>query len=186
MKPIAEMTMPELAAYVCAALEAEGIETVLSGGCCVEIYSSGRYTSDDIDLIDRFNGGHRRIKRIMNNLGFREHNIRRYFIHEESRYFIEFPRGPLGVGDEPVEVIARRDYCTGSLKLLTPTDCVKDRLAAFYHWDDRQSLEQAVWVAQAHHIEWEKVERWSLQEGAIDKFRRFRSLVESGQDGTLE
>jgi len=53
-------------------LEKEEIETVLSGGCCVEIYSHGRYTSDDIDLIDRFNGGHRKIKTVMEKLGFRE------------------------------------------------------------------------------------------------------------------
>ena len=62
MKPIKEMSMEELGAFVCSALGKEGIETVLSGGCCVEIYSHGRYTSDDIDLIDRFNGGHRKIK----------------------------------------------------------------------------------------------------------------------------
>ena len=30
--------MEELAAFVCEALENEGIETVLSGGCCVELY----------------------------------------------------------------------------------------------------------------------------------------------------
>ena len=49
------MSMEELAAYVCSELEKDGIETVLSGGSCVEIYSQGKYTSDDIDLIDRFN-----------------------------------------------------------------------------------------------------------------------------------
>jgi len=59
MKSIGKMTMEELAAFVCEALEKEGIETVLSGGSCVELYSKGRYTSDDIDLVDRFNGGHR-------------------------------------------------------------------------------------------------------------------------------
>ena len=30
------------------------------------------------------------------------------------------------------------------LGLLSPTDCVKDRLAAFYHWKDQQSLEPAI------------------------------------------
>jgi len=44
------MSMEELGAFVCSTLEKEGIETVLSGGCCVEIYSHGRYTSDDIDI----------------------------------------------------------------------------------------------------------------------------------------
>ncbi len=38
MKSIKEMKMEELAAFVCEALENEGIETVLSGGCCVELY----------------------------------------------------------------------------------------------------------------------------------------------------
>lgn len=56
MKKIKDMSMEELAGYVCSQLEKEGIKTVLSGGSCVEIYSQGKYTSDDIDLIDRFNG----------------------------------------------------------------------------------------------------------------------------------
>ena len=110
MKAVADMSMEELAAYVCEALAQEGIETVLSGGCCVEIYSEGRYTSDDIDLIDRFNGGHRKIREVMERLGFREHTVRRYFIHDQTPYFIEFPRGPLGVGDAPVKEIASKRY----------------------------------------------------------------------------
>ena len=83
MKSIKDMSMEELGAFICSALEKEGIETVLSGGCCVEIYSNGRYTSDDVDLIDRFNGGHRKIKEVMEHLGFREHKMRRYFVHDD-------------------------------------------------------------------------------------------------------
>ena len=71
MKAVADMSMEELAAYVCEALAQERIETVLSGGCCVEIYSEGRYTSDDIDLIDRFKGGHRKISRVGRKRRFR-------------------------------------------------------------------------------------------------------------------
>ena len=111
MKTIGEMSMEELAAYVCSKLEEAGIETVLSGGSCVQIYSQGRYTSDDIDLIDRFNGGHTRIKNVMLEMGFTEHN--RYFVHEDTELFIEFPRGPLGVGDTPVHEIATLEEETG-------------------------------------------------------------------------
>ena len=64
----------------------------------------------------------------MLKLGFKEHN--RYFVHEDTQLFIEFPRGPLGVGDAPVNKIASKEKDTGILKLLTPTDCIKDRLAA--------------------------------------------------------
>jgi hypothetical protein len=156
-------------------LEEQGIETVLSGGSCVEIYSKGKYTSDDIDLIDRFNGGHRAIKEVMIEMGFKEHN--RYFIHTETEYFIEFPRGPLGVGDAPVHDIATREAETGILKLLTPTDCIKDRLAAYFHWDDMQSLEQAVWVAQQNTFDMDSVKKWSQKENMMEKFEDFRKRV---------
>ena len=174
MKPIKEMSMKELAAFICENLENEGIETVLSGGCCVELYSKGRYTSDDIDLIDRFNGGHRKIKEIMQKLGFSEYKMKRYFVHKDTELFIEFPRGPLGVGDAPVKEVSSRKTETGILKLLTPTDCIKDRLAAYYHWDDAQSLDQAVWVAQANEFDLDAVESWSNAEGMSEKFGMFR------------
>jgi len=176
MKSIKQMSMEELAAYVCSALEKDGIETVLSGGSCVEIYSQGKYTSDDIDLIDRFNGGHTQIKNVMLKLGFKEHN--RYFVHEDTPLFIEFPRGPLGVGDEPVNEIALKEEDTGILKLLTPTDCIKDRLAAYLHWDDLQSLEQAVWVAEQNEFDMESVRTWAVNENEIEKFEVFRGRLE--------
>ncbi|MEA3433090.1 MAG: hypothetical protein U9R13_00750 [Campylobacterota bacterium] len=178
MKTVADMSMEELAAYVCDTLEKEGIETVLSGGCCVELYSQGRYTSDDIDLIDRFNGGHRKIKEIMLKLGFKEYKMKRYFVHDDTSLFIEFPRGPLGVGDAPVEEVAKRETQTGTLKLLTPTDCIKDRLSAYYHWDDLQSLEQAVWVADENKYDKDSIKKWSEDEGMLDKYEDFRDKAE--------
>lgn len=175
---VKDMSMEELAAYVCTALEQNGIDTVLSGGCCVELYSQGRYTSDDIDLIDRFNGGHRKIKEVMEKLGFKEYSMKRYFVHEDTTFFIEFPRGPLGVGDAPIDEIASRKSETGTLKLLTPTDCVKDRLAAYYHWEDKQSLQQAVWVASSNECDLESIESWSRNEYKIQEFKEFEKLLE--------
>ena len=176
MKSISEMSMEELAAYICSKLGEKGIETVLSGGSCVQIYSRGKYTSEDIDLIDRFNGGHTLIKKVMLDMGFKEHN--RYFVHEETELFIEFPRGPLGVGDAPVDTIATLEESTGILKLLTPTDCIKDRLAAYYHWDDPQSLEQAVWVAEKNAFDFRSIEQWSRKEQEMDKFNIFKKRIE--------
>jgi len=175
MKTVKDMSMEELAAYVCTALEEKGIDTVLSGGSCVELYSHGRYTSDDIDLIDRFNGGHRKIKEIMLGIGFREYKMKRYFVHDDTTLFIEFPRGPLGVGDAPISEIATRKKETGILKLLTVTDCIKDRLSAYYHWDDKQSLEQALWVAQANDFDMKAVKAWSSSEGMLEKYTLFEN-----------
>ncbi len=177
MKGIKDMSMAELAAYVCSELEINGIDTVLSGGCCVEIYSNSRYTSDDIDLIDRFNGGHRKIKEVMESIGFKEYSIKRYFVHKDTKYLIEFPRGPLGVGDEVVNNIEKIKTDTGILKLLYPTDCIKDRLAGFYYWDDMQNLEQAVMVALENDFDIENIKSWSRKEGELEKFKIFEKKL---------
>ncbi|WP_345969233.1 hypothetical protein WCX72_07635 [Sulfurimonas sp. HSL1-6] len=171
------MSMPELAGFLCEALEAVDIPVVLSGGSCVEIYSRGEYTSYDIDLINRYNEQFKKIKRVMEALGFSEKE--RYFVHPDSHFFIEFPSGPLGVGDAPVEEIAELDTDAGVLRLLTPTDCIKDRLAAYYHWKDEQSLQQAVWVAQQNAFDLENVRKWSEAEGALEKFGDFEKMVTS-------
>jgi hypothetical protein len=54
---------------------------------------------------------------------------------------------------------------TGSLQLLTPTDCVKDRLSSFFHWNDQQALEQALLVAKEHPIDIHDIQNWANGEG---------------------
>ena len=60
-----------------------------------------------------------------------------------------------------------------TLRLLSPTQCVMDRLAAYYHWNDRQSLEQALLVAENHPIKLNEVKKWSKNEGETSKFQEF-------------
>jgi len=171
MKTIKEMDIKELGSLICSALKASNIHVVLSGGSCVEIYSRGEYTSWDLDLINQYNEQFKKIHTIMDGLGFKEHD--RYFVHDETKYFIEFPSGPLGVGDAPVEEIAEIETEAGVLRLLTPTDCVKDRLAAYYHWDDEQCLQQAIWVAEQNEVNIEAIKKWSLQEKSEQKYLNF-------------
>ncbi len=171
MKKIKDMSMRELGGLICDALMAKEIHVTLSGGSCVEIYSRGEYTSWDLDFINQYNEQFKKIHAVMQALGFKEHN--RYFVHEDTPYFVEFPSGPLGVGDAPVEEIAEIDTEAGVLRLLTPTDCVKDRLAAYYHWNDEQCLEQAIWVARENEIDLKAIQEWSIKERSEQKYRDF-------------
>jgi hypothetical protein len=57
---------------------------------------------------------------------------------------------------------------------LSPTDSCRDRLAAFYHWNDRQSLDTAVLIASRHRVNLAKIREWSADEGAIEGFEVFR------------
>lgn len=176
MKAIAQMGLGELAAYVHSHLARNGIQVVLSGGSCVAIYASDRYSSMDLDFVERLHVTRRKLAKALAEIGFAEKD--RYFVHPDTDFYLEFPSGPLAVGGEPVKNVEELRLETGTLLLLSPTDCIKDRLAAFYHWNDRQCLQQAVWVAQERQVDWDDLERWSRQEGALDKFAEFRRKFE--------
>jgi hypothetical protein len=180
MKDLKNMAVEELGALVCEALRAAGIIVTLTGGSCVAIWSSGKYVSHDLDFIEEGPVPRRKVVEVMRGLGFEAEG--RHFIHPESPYLVEFPTGPLMVGDERVQRVTLRQTSAGALRLLSPTDCVKDRLAAYYHWNDRQALEQAVMVAQAQDVDLSDIRRWSEAEGNAAKFEIFRIRASAGQD----
>lgn len=128
MKQIKKMSQAELGAYIQSHLQKEGITVVLSGGRAVSFYSSNKYVSKDLDLININFAKRRDIKSIMERLGFQEKG--RYFVNPEAQFLIEFPQGPLSVGEEPVKAINEFELATGTLRIISATDCVKDRLCA--------------------------------------------------------
>lgn len=168
MKSIAEMNEAELSAYIQSHLKEGGIDVVLSGGSAVTIYSENKYVSKDLDLVNIYAANRRKIKTAMFELGFQEEG--RYFTHPETKLFIEFPAGPLAIGEEPVTEIVEKEMSTGTLRIISPTDCVKDRLAAYYHWNDKQCLLQAKYVTQTQDVDLEEVRAWSEREGMLAKF----------------
>ena len=177
MKSIREMSQPEIGALVVSHLKKMGIPVVLSGGAVVSIYSHARYVSKDLDLVNIYSHRVGEIKNAMASMGFREEG--RYYRHPDSEFFIEFPPGPLSVGTEPIREIKNKRYETGVLSLISPTECVKDRLAAYYHWGDLQSLEQAVLVSRNQKIDLEEVKRWSKKEGKLQNFDNILSRLSS-------
>jgi hypothetical protein len=171
MKSIGKMTQAELAAYVQSHLQKKGITVILSGGAAVSIYTDNKYVSADIDLVDVYFADRKTIKAAMEEIGFREKN--RYFIHPDTKHFVEFPPGPLSVGEEPVRRIKEIKFSTGILRVISPTDCVKDRLAAYYFWNDQQSLAQAILVAKHTRISINEIKRWSQTTGNMKEFEIF-------------
>src|SRR5258706_124733 len=168
MKRIKTMSQVELAAYVQSALQEEGIRVVLSGGSAVSFYSSNKYVSKDLDLINADFARRRDIKSVMEKIGFQEKG--RYFINPKTEYFVEFPDGPLSVGEEPVKEISDFELATGTLHVISATDCVKDRLCAYYFWNDQQGLAQAVLVTKGQRVDLKEVKRWSIAEGKEQEF----------------
>jgi hypothetical protein len=175
MKKIANMGQIELAAFIQSQLQKEGIEVVLSGGGAASFYSSNKYVSKDLDLINTRFVKRKNIKMVMDNIGFKEKG--RYFISLETQFFVEFPDGPLSVGEEPVKVIDEFELSTGTLRVISATDCVKDRLCAFYFWNDQQGLAQAVLVAKSQEVDLKEVKRWSEVEGKLNEYGVFQNKL---------
>lgn len=175
MNDLSQVSVEELAGLVCQCLRDAGITVTLTGGSCVAIWSSGKYVSHDLDFIEEGPVPRRKVVEAMETLGF--HPEGRHFIRSDCPYLVEFPVGPLMVGDERVEHVSIRQTSAGELRLLSPTDCVKDRLAAYFHWNDRQALEQAILVAQAQTIDLKDIRRWSEGEGNLGKFEVFRKRL---------
>lgn len=177
MKPIASMTQAELGAYIQTQLYAEGIEVVLSGGAVVAIYTAGKYVSNDLDLVNRYSVRRSAIQAVMESLGFAEAG--RHFEHPDTAFYVEFPPGPLSFGDDFEVDIDLHELETGTLRVISPTDCVKDRLAWYYHDGDLQCLRQAILVAVDHDIDLDEIRKWSEGEGALNEFEEFKAKLGS-------
>lgn len=170
-------SIEEVAATVSHALTAAGITAVLSGGAAVQIYSHGMYVSRDLDFVS--SASHREIEATLGSLGFTRHRGR-HFTHPTCPYTVEFPPWPLAIGRELIREWTERRVGLLSIQILTPTQCVMDRLAAFYHWRDRQALDQAVAVATAHDIDLKDIQRWSAAEGQDTLYVEFRTALARG------
>lgn len=164
----------ELAAIVSEKLNEKGIEALLVGGACVSIYTKNKYLSSDLDFVT-----HAAIKEVaaaMSDLGF-ERETSRHFIRKGCYFFIEFVAPPAAIGDEPIKNLNKLKTKFGKIVLLTPTDTVKDRLAAYYHWNDPQALEQAIMVARGQKINVSEIKRWSAKEAHKEKCKTFLDRV---------
>lgn len=168
-------TEEELWRFVAAHLEKSGIPVVLVGGALVSIYSKGAYRSGDLDFVRTAYFGPE-VEEAMAQIGFRREA--RHYVHPECRHlFVDFVSGPIGIGEE-TDVVPDEVLEAGvRIKLLSPTDCVCDRLASYIHYRVRDALDQAALVARAQPVDWGKIERWCRGERAPQALTDLRRLV---------
>lgn len=180
MKEFRSMTIEGIAAFVSDYLEQKGHRCILSGGACVTIYTKNRYPSFDLDFIPFTHVDRKKLAEDLREIGFQEKG--RCFHHPDTSYYLDFPSPPPALGEEPVKSINVAEYGNHTLRMLTPTDSVKDRLCAFYHWDDQQSLEQAIMVAHDQAIDIKEIMRWSKRENQMKKFKIFVKRIRIRDD----
>ena len=163
--------LPAVAAAVGAALTRHRIRAVLTGGACATIYTRGQYQSHDMDFIVVRTTTQAQLDTALASIGFVRTRDR--YIHPGLPFYVEFPRGPVAIGDDYRIRPVRRRVGSTQVLMLSATDSCRDRLAAFYHWNDRQSLDVALGIALAQRVSVAVIRRWSLAEGFPERFEEF-------------
>lgn len=160
-----------MAAIISSHLQKNGIEVVLVGGACVSLYTDNQYMSYDIDLIT--DTPIRKITPVLEELGFKNTGGR-LFENPKCGFLIDFPAPPVSIGDKPVSKFNNLKTRFGTICLLTPTDCIKDRLAAYFFWNDNQSFDQAVMVAKRNKIDFLEIKKWAEKQSELEKYEVFK------------
>jgi hypothetical protein len=172
----------ELWEFVAIHLESRGLEVVLVGGAVVSIYSNGSYRSGDLDFIvtSLFK---KELPQFMKEIGFEKEG--RLYKHPECKHlFVEFPTGPVSIGEDYNITPAEKTVDGVTIKILSPTDCIVDRLASYIYAErgrhgERKTLEQAVLVAKAQPFNLERVRKWCENERHPEIFEEFLEALKS-------
>lgn len=170
----ASSTLPDVAFAVCTALDRPGITAVLTGGSAATFYAPDAYQSRDLDFVVTVWAAGGEVA--LAGAGFRREAD--YYVHPSSPYPIDFPKGPLMIGDDHVRrwLTVRRDDQV--LHVLTPTDWCRDRLAALLVWNDFSGLEQALAVCNARDdVDLEVVRDWCRRMREPRKWDLFASRL---------
>ncbi|MBI4212196.1 MAG: hypothetical protein HY540_06115 [Deltaproteobacteria bacterium] len=149
---------------------------ILVGSSCAAVYVPSLATKNLDFVISKFHIAE--VGKLMKRLGFKARELRS-FVCVKGPYEVRFPPPPPLAGDEPIESTVIVSSNQGPLELLTPTDCVRQRLAAWYRLGDEDGFQQAVAVAKKHPIDFDVVKQWSQWEWSTDKYETFVRAVDN-------
>jgi hypothetical protein len=160
---------------VCTALQHAGTVAVLTGGSAATYYSPQAYQSQDADFIITFRSDSSGAGHAMRELGYTE--VGGIYHHAANPFTVEFPPGPLAIGEDLVQSYDTVTRNGELLHVLSRTDCVRDRLASFYFFSDRNALAVAIAVAQSGPVNISSIRRWSEREGEAARFAEFHESL---------
>jgi hypothetical protein len=173
----------ELATIVADHLQQHGIDVVLVGGLAVEIYTENLYLTKDIDMVNTNYKNPQELRNAMSKLGFQKKG--RVFVNPTTDITIEFPSGPLSVGDESVVKTTMAKVAMGKIPILEVSDVIKDRLAAYIHWRDRQSLVQALAILLKYPTNRTKLKPFCDREGGDGLYLMLENLLKKAKSQKL-
>ena len=152
------MSLVEVAAAVAAHLRTHGIDVVVVGGSAITAHVPGVYTSMDIDFAVTSGINRRRLSRALREIGFQKRG--RVFVHSDTPHSLDFVADKPYIDKEAVCDFAEIATSAGSVCVLNLEDAIADRIAAFLHWSDSESLDVAERAATCarDRLTWERID----------------------------
>jgi hypothetical protein len=151
------MSLVEVAAAVATHLKTHGIDVVVVGGSAITSHVPDVYTSMDVDFAVTSGLDRRRITLALSKLGFRQRG--RIFAHADTAYSLDFVADRPYIDQKPVYGFSEIHTLVGNVRVLRLEDAIADRIAAFLHWSDSESLDVAERAASAarDRLTWERI-----------------------------
>jgi hypothetical protein len=156
-----DASLAEVAAQASAHLELAGIPVAVVGGSAVTLYVPEVYTSKDIDFAAIRGTNRREFAAALAPLGFTAQG--RDFVHPDSPYTLDLVADTPYVDQRPITTFATISTRFGPVRVYRFEDAIADRIAAFLHWGDSQSLD----VAEQAIKNLPGVTRWRSLERAL-------------------
>lgn len=165
-------TLEELWKHVAVHLESEEIGITLVGGGAATIYSKGKYISGDLDFVlDSMFIKHNQVEQKLKKIGFIKDGV--IYRHPDCKFTLEYKSPPIEIGEDSRVEPEIIDQDGVSIKILTPTDCIKDRLNKYHLYKDYEAFDAAVSVAIEQGFVIEKVERFCRENNIQVVFEKF-------------
>lgn len=141
----------------------------LVGGAAVELYTSGAYSTGDLDFVG---GVPPSVREALTQHGFRREG--RHWIHDQGRVFVEFPATSLDEGERTVEL----ELAGHRVRLLAPEALIVDRLAAWQFWRSEEDAVNALLVARATAIDPDALQALAARREVVPALARLLAAFE--------
>jgi hypothetical protein len=174
----AESSLVDVCFTVCSLLDRFGTTVVLSGGSAATFYAPEAYQSRDADFVITLRGDLVKAGDAMRAVGYSDQGGT--YVHHINQFTVEFPPGPLAIGDDLIATWDTYHRDDERLYVLSRTDCVRDRLSSYYYFTDISALYAAIAVAKSGTINVPLIRDWSEREGQTSAYEQFAERLGAG------
>jgi hypothetical protein len=161
-------------AIISKALSYFNIRPILIGGCAVEYYTFGGYSTYDIDIAV---ADHERLTEVMTNLQFQKEG--RFWLRKDLDVVIESPAGSLVNETAPLTEVQLEDMVCYIIGI---EDLIIDRLNGYVHWkweDDRNWVKRMI-TLHSDKLNWNYLSSRAIQERTNDALTEIQREVSNG------